>query len=389
MGQLNPRRLKFLKRVCLMSTDQKFGQSSVRLSCIAFLFANSLRFSGCYLPPAMVRTYNYDVSREEALNQCQQVIMRLGYEIEIIDAVDGHFLTRVRAIKRLFQPIEYVVFVSVEDRIDVIVYSEVRTFRRASQLGLSAGELVVQDASNNLGLRFQRAIFNPISREFAHNDIKLWNPDKQNPAYDREIRAYEQKRLKRLASIRKGKEAREKKAWQGMLAEYGLERDDARYDAVLDAEHQIVFYRDKDVRDWSLVEMNKVVAAQDELMKRAILDVMERYHDYKGVGRMDWIVAPTGRVIDSRVRLTTSFNTPEDELQRMMENQVRLWFFPPSARQQNYVHLTREVAFQGNRHNIRISLSRPRFVSMTDEFPIIHKELMRDTLFAEPSSSQN
>jgi hypothetical protein len=181
----------------------------------------------------------------------------------------------------------------------------------------------------------------------------------------------------------------EKKERRELLTDYSLERDDARHDAVLDAEHQVVFYRDRDVRDWSLIEMSKVVLAQDELMERAILDVMERYQDYRAEGRMDWIVAPTGRVIDSRVYLTTSFNTPEDELQRTMENQVRLWFFPPSARQENYVHLTREVTFKGNRHNIMISLTRPRFVQMTDQFPVIHEELMRDTLFSDPSSSQN
>lgn len=337
----------------------------------------------------MVRTYNYNITRDEALNQCQQALVHLGYEIEMIDVVDGHFLTGIRTVKRLFQPIEYVIFVSVEDRIDVIVYSEVRTFRRASQMGLSAGELVVQDASNNLGLRFQRAIFNPISREFARSGIKLWNPDKNNPVDDKEIRAYEEKRLKRLASIRKKSEARKRQARQLLLTNYSLERDETRYDAVLDAEHQISFYGDKAIRDWSIVEMNKVILAQDELLKGAVLDVMAKYQDYRGMGRIEWVVAPTGRVVDSRVSLTTSFNTPEDELQRILENQVRLWFFPPSVRQENYTQMMREVSFQGNRHNIKLALSRPRFIRMTDEFPVIQQELMRDTLFAAPSSSQN
>ncbi len=61
------------------------------------------------------------------------------------------------------------------------MYSEVKTFKRASGSGIASNsDQIMQDASNNLGDKFQKAIFNPIIKEIESKGFARWDRNEDN-----------------------------------------------------------------------------------------------------------------------------------------------------------------------------------------------------------------
>ena len=113
--------------------------------------------------------------------EAQLVFENLGYKISTFDEVDNYFTTRLKVINRLFRPIYYTIFVTAQDRLTVAVYSEVRTFKRASGSGIASNsDQIMQDASNNLGDKFQNEIFNPILKAIESKGFARWDRREDN-----------------------------------------------------------------------------------------------------------------------------------------------------------------------------------------------------------------
>lgn len=336
----------------------------------------------------MVRIYDYSIPQDEVLALCESALSSLGYETETYAPLDHHLVTRVRTIKRGLRKAEYVVFVKVEDRITVYVYAETRVFRRASEVGLKAGELTELDASR-LRLAFQETIFEPITREFLNRGFKSWTVPDDNLKDDLEIREHEKRRLKKLADARR----REAKVHQQTRIrereEVSLGRDRERWEAAREAQRYVTFFRDSlpgtgkplDSKGWSLIEISRIVTAGDGRLREIFRDVVQSYPEYRGSGSMQWVINPDGRVVHAEVAFATSPFTPDDELENAISSRIRILFFPPAGPRSGYAVVSRDFELNGSYHNLNLTLHRPRFKDIMEHYPLVETETVIDTFF--------
>lgn len=327
----------------------------------------------------MVRTFDYTVPSERALKEAQIVLESLGYEVVAYDAVDRYFLTELSVISRLLRPIYYVVFVSAQDRLNVIVYSEVRTFRRASRVAFAAGaEQIMQDASNNLSLRFQSAIFDPITEAIEQKGFAKWDRLEGDRAEDLAIRTAEELRLKALSAKRERERAEALKQRQERLSAYSTNQDHQRLLAVREGEHQIQFWSEYPNR--SIVSLSRNLHGHLSTFESVFRRVLTPHRDVRGRGAMLWIVGPQGRVVDLKVVMKTSFNTPESELRDRLSSTLRSVFFGAGK---EYLRMRQAFSFDGNYHNLKVNFDRPVMTGTFSEYPVPERDVLSDTLFVE------
>jgi len=327
--------------------------------------------------------YNYILPQDEVLPKCEDVLSKLGYEIDIYSPTDYHLVTKEKIVKTLFRRAHYILHLKVEDRITIYVYTETRTFKRASELGLLAGDLTELEASNNLNLHFQSEIFDPITSEFEKRGFTFWDKEEQNVADDLEIRKVEQKRIRQRSLLQNQKKKREQSARQKNIKQYNDERDLARIEAVRESEHFVNFIRDSSAfsHDWSLIRISKILVKNDFLLERALREVLQTYRDYSGEGKIVWIVDPEGKVFQVEIQIDTNPYTPEDELKHYMSSAFRRMIFPPAQPVSTYLALSRGFFFSGKYNNLKYAFDRPRILAVYDTYPPLQIETVKDTFF--------
>ena len=325
----------------------------------------------------MVRTFEYTTTKEEALKEAQIVFEKLGYKISSYDEVDNYFTTELRIINRLFRPIYYVTFVTAQDRLTVIVYSEVRTFRRASRVGFSSGgEQVMQDASNNLGDRFQKAIFDPVTEAIERKGFATWDRVEDSQREDVAIREAEDLRQMVLTKEKEMEKAFVSNERQKRLKAYNENQEEQRFSAMREGEHHIEFWPEKP--NWSIVAVSKALHRHRAKFDSVFRDVLMSHRDVRGKGAMLWILGPNGRVADLRVLIRSSFNTPENELRDRLVSTLRSVYFNDG---EDYLRLRQSFSFEGNYHNLKIKYERPIMTGIFPAYPIPQIDVLADTFF--------
>ena len=326
----------------------------------------------------MVRTFEYTSIKKDALKEAQIVFEELGYKISDYHEVDNYFTTELRIINRLFRPIYYVAFVSAQDRLTIVIYSEVRTFRRASKVGVASGsEQVMQDASNNLGDRFQRAIFDPVIEAIELKGFAKWDRVLDNKKEDVAIREAEELRQMVLGKEIKLEREQTLKERQMRLRAYNEYQEDQRYIAVREGEHQVEFWPER--QNWSIVELSKSLQRNRVAFDSVFRDVLTTHQDVRGRGAMLWILAPDGRVVDIRIVMRSSFKTPENELRDRLISTLRSVYFSGG---EEYLRLRQIFSFEGSYHNLKIQYERPVMTGIFSEYPAPDIDVLADTLFA-------
>lgn len=372
-----------------MLTNQIRSWSILRISSLSLVFLVSFRLSTCYSPPPMVRIYDYSIPQDEVLSRCQNALMNLGYEIDTYSPLDYHFVTKEKIVKKLFRRAHYIIYVKAEDRITVYVYAEVRTFKRASEIGLMVGDLTELEASHNLSLSFQNKILDPITREFEKRGFTFWDSQQRNRADDIEIRAMENNRQKRRLILLSRKKKKERITRNKRIEQYVLERDLSRWEAVHEAEYYTNFLQDSTtskggsplLNNWSLIRIGKTLVANDYHLEKVLREVLQEYRNYGGHGKIDWIIDPEGRVIYVDIQLDTTPYTPDDELKHYISSAVRRMIFPPTQQGSRYLGLSRTFDFSGNYHNLKYHFDRPRISALFENYPPIETETVTDTFF--------
>ena len=337
----------------------------------------------------MVRIFDYSIPQDEVLSRCEDALEELGYEIDVYSPIDYHLVTNEKMVKIWFRRVYYILHLKVEDRISVYIYSEIRTFKRASEIGLMAGDLTKLEASENLSLRFQNEILDPISDEFEKRGFIFWDPDRRIRADDLEIKEIERERQKGRSILQNRKKKEKRIARNNKIQRYDVERDLARLEAIRESEHYISFFQDtSDVMekhvpfsDWSLIRISRVLEENNDLLENALLEVLYQYRDYKGNGVMDWIVNPEGRVIHVDIQLETNPYTPDDELKHYISTAIRQMIFLPSQTISGYLSSSRKFYFSGSYHNLKYNFQRPRISGVYESYPPVETETIKDTFF--------
>ena len=126
----------------------------------------------------MVANFDVKSSSFESLIDIQKVLESLGYEIDLYDKNDKSLSTKKKLIKRFMRPISYILFVSSYDRIKIIIYSEIQTFKRASNISFGNKQnQVIQNSSNNLNIEIQKKIFEPIIKKMSEKGYNYYDDE--------------------------------------------------------------------------------------------------------------------------------------------------------------------------------------------------------------------
>ena len=126
----------------------------------------------CATGPRMVRTYDYDVSKNNVLNEIRSILISLGYEIDIY-APETHALsTKTTRLKRTLRKYDYILFVKVSDRLEVHISAKRSIFRRGSEANLGKYDQIIQQTEDKLPSSLQRKIYKPIQESLKKNKRK-------------------------------------------------------------------------------------------------------------------------------------------------------------------------------------------------------------------------
>ena len=127
----------------------------------------------------MVLSFNIIKDNVTSLHDIQNVLEYLNYEIEFFDKTDKSFITKTKLVKRFMRPITYKLFVSSNDRITIMIDSEVQIFKRSSNISLgNTQNQVIKNSSDDLNLHIQKKIFNPIIKNMNKIGYKYFESEK-------------------------------------------------------------------------------------------------------------------------------------------------------------------------------------------------------------------
>ena len=127
-------------------------------------------YHGCVSQPRMVNYYNYDLPKNEILDICKTILLKLDYEIDIYAPESNVIVTKSIKMRKVLRRYDYVVYIKITDKVEVYLASERNIFSRGSESSIGGGELIVMDP--NMPYSIQKLIFSPIRKELESNNIK-------------------------------------------------------------------------------------------------------------------------------------------------------------------------------------------------------------------------
>lgn len=359
-----------------------------RTLCFTYLFLTAFRLSTCPLPPPMIREYDFNSTQDEALTACRDVLISLKYEIEEFDPGDHYILTKIITRRFFLKKVDYLLFVSVEDRVRVTLYAEKREFRRFSEWGVSRDNLTELEASDRLNLSIQNRIFEELSVEFQKRGIIYRHPIHAD--LEDEVTIYKDiyRENNREERQWKNSQKREQIKKRELLYNYNLERDMARLKASDIAETHLSFFQNKknvEPTNNSLISIAQCLEERDEDLRERLKLLLVDYTNYNGSLNISWVIDPDGRVMSVSVEIQSSPTAPDVDLQRVISNYWREIVFPPLTKT-GFAQLHREIIFSGNRHRFSTEMKPPFLVDILSSFPEEEDEIMKNILFRKSTS---
>ena len=331
----------------------------------------------------MIREYDYDFTQDEALSICRDVLTSLEYEIGELD-LDDHYLVSEITTRRFFlKKVDFLIYVSVEDRVRVVLYAEERLFKRFSEWGVSQDNLTELEPSDRLSLSIQNRIYEQLTKALNKHGITYRHPiyadlRDENIVYKNINRDLKQQEFK-LEKTRK-KKLIEKNL---LINEYSREKDIARLHAVEVAENHLSFYNNdenREIMNSSLITAARRLEEQDELLKETMKLLLENHPNYEGFLLIDWVIDFEGRVRSVKVTTNTSPSTPDVDLRRVISNHFRTIVFP-SIVKSGFARLQRSIEFEGNRHRFTAIMMPPKLVETLESIPKTLQEESSQILF--------
>ncbi|MBF88346.1 MAG: hypothetical protein CMG75_01595 [Candidatus Marinimicrobia bacterium] len=342
------------------------------------ILSSSGNFYSCDEKPPMVRTFEHNLNNEDALREAQLVFESLGYKISTFDEIDNSFTTQLRVINRLFRPIYYTIFVSAQDRLTIVVYSEVRTFKRASGADIgSNNNQIMQDASNNLGDKFQAVIFNPIIKAIESKGFAKWDRKEDSILDDLLIESSREANL----WLENEKYNKIKKRYESQrindIKILEMEQDYLRLRAILEAENNIDFWGNSDTGR-SLVGISKIINSYKDNFDQIFKNSLNSIRHYYGNCHIQLIIRPDGTIEDIDILINSSSRTPDIELRDALKSTLKAINF---MKGENYIRLEQLIDFRGSYNNLKVKYSNLKLTGLFTENPISDKDVFADTLF--------
>ena len=392
MALLSQNLLRYLKTNFLINirSSSTFGRIFRNL-CFLYLFVTAFRLSTCPLPPPMIREYDYDFTQDEALSICRDVLTSLEYEIGEFD-LDDHYIVSEIITRRFFlKKVDFLIYVSVEDRVRVVLYAEERLYKKFSEWGVSEDNLTELEPSDRLSLSIQNRIYEQLTKALKKREITFRHPVSADIRDEKLVYKEVNRDLRQQEINLERSQRKELIEFNLLKKEYSSEKDIARLHAVQVAENHLTFFDSGDNREMtssSLISVARKLEEQDELLEEKMKFLLAKYPNYKGLLLIDWVIDIEGRVRSVTVTTETSPSTPDVDLKRVISNHFHTIVFP-SLLKSGFIRLQRIIEFEGNRHRFTSIMKPPKLVETLETIPITLHEENSQILFEKSPLSKS
>ena len=145
----------------------------IKTARAVFYFILIYFYFGCASPPTMVNYYNYNMPKDEVLNLCKTILIKLDYEIDILAPETNIIVTKSTKLRKVLRRYDYVVYVKITDKVEIYLSSERSIFSRSSSWWTNNYKTIKEfHTESKMPYSLQKVIFRPIKKEFERNNIQ-------------------------------------------------------------------------------------------------------------------------------------------------------------------------------------------------------------------------
>ena len=127
----------------------------------------------CSYPPIEKKKLYYSKDKIEAFYQSRDILKKLGYEIDIFSPESFALSTKKTQIKKSLRRYDYIVFIKVNDHIDLHLAVERNIFNRGSESNIGDSGMIIKQVESYMPTSLQNKIFKPLEIEFKKNGYNL------------------------------------------------------------------------------------------------------------------------------------------------------------------------------------------------------------------------
>ncbi len=127
----------------------------------------------CSYPPIEKKKLYYSKDKIEAFYQSRDILKKLGYEIDIFSPESFALSTKKTQIKKSLRRYDYIVFIKVNDHIDLHLAVERNIFNRGSESNIGDSGIIIKQVESYMPTALQNKIFKPLEIEFKKNGYIL------------------------------------------------------------------------------------------------------------------------------------------------------------------------------------------------------------------------
>ena len=127
----------------------------------------------CSYPPIEKKKLFYSKDKIEVFYQSRDILKKLGYEIDIFSPESFALSTKKTQIKKSLRRYDYIVFIKVNDHIDLHLAVERNIFNRGSESNIGESGMIIKQVESYMPIALQNRIFKPLEIEFKKNGYIL------------------------------------------------------------------------------------------------------------------------------------------------------------------------------------------------------------------------
>ena len=127
----------------------------------------------CTYPPIEKKKLYYSKDKIEVFYQSRDILEKLGYEIDIFSPESFALSTKKTQIKKSLRKYDYIIFIKVNDHIELHLAVERNIFNRGSESNIGDSGMIIKQVESYMPITLQNKIFKPLEIEFKKNGYNV------------------------------------------------------------------------------------------------------------------------------------------------------------------------------------------------------------------------
>ena len=127
----------------------------------------------CTYPPIEKKKLYYSKDKIEVFYQSRDILEVLGYEIDIFSPESFALSTKKTQIKKSLRKYDYIIFIKVNDYIELHLAVERNIFNRGSETNIGDSGMIIKQVESYMPTALQNKIFKPLEIEFKKSGYIL------------------------------------------------------------------------------------------------------------------------------------------------------------------------------------------------------------------------